>query len=452
MENQGKEDYGDMESEEFPDEFQCCVCLDIMYKPVVLACGHISCFWCVFKAMDTIQESHCPVCRNPYNHFPSICRLLHFLLLKLYPSAYKRRERQVAEEEKIYGYASPQFDVFSDSHSSKELDVRDTSTHSTDATVSNMAQKGGDSSLIQDSSENKDNMTMIPTTSQESTTNMAKQGGIMVESEVTNETFKQVLMADLQCAVCKQLLCRPVVLNCGHVYCEACINNLDNKVCRCPVCQSAHPNGFPNVCLVLEHFLDEYFPEEYSARKVSLPDRLYANPSGSTTGKQEQATQCSSLPTNVYSSWLSGIGPKVHPAVGCDFCGMCPIIGERYKCKDCVEKIGFDLCEACYKSSSKLPGRFNQQHTQEHQFVIVKPPIFRGFLLSLEAVHPEEHGTGSTDDLEEVVTVTNLSNDASQDEVDSATSLNLSPDALQDLGNSVASPGPLNNPSEDREC
>ncbi|XP_022852848.1 E3 ubiquitin-protein ligase PRT1-like [Olea europaea var. sylvestris] len=97
MNNQGKEDYGDIGSEDFPDEFQCCVCLDIMYKPVVLACGHISCFWCVFKAMDSFRESHCPICRNPYNHFPSICRLLHFLLLKLYPSAYKRRERQVAD-------------------------------------------------------------------------------------------------------------------------------------------------------------------------------------------------------------------------------------------------------------------------------------------------------------------------------------------------------------------
>lgn len=59
------------------------------------ACGHIACFWCVFRAMDTRHGSHCPVCRNPYNHFPSICWLLNFVLLKLYPSAYKGRETQV---------------------------------------------------------------------------------------------------------------------------------------------------------------------------------------------------------------------------------------------------------------------------------------------------------------------------------------------------------------------
>lgn len=47
---------------------------------------------------------------------------------------------------------------------------------------------------------------------------------------------------------------------------------------------------------------------------------------------------------------------------------MYPIVGERYRCKDCKEKIGFDLCGNCYNTRSKLPGRFNQQHTSEHQF------------------------------------------------------------------------------------
>ncbi|CAK9151511.1 unnamed protein product [Ilex paraguariensis] len=86
MENLEKEFAEIAVEEEFPDEFQCCVCLDLLYKPVVLGkralqklqigrcfftkfsslislfagCGHLSCFWCVFKAMDSWQESHCP--------------------------------------------------------------------------------------------------------------------------------------------------------------------------------------------------------------------------------------------------------------------------------------------------------------------------------------------------------------------------------------------------------
>ena len=49
---------------------------------------------------------------------------------------------------------------------------------------------------------------------------------------------------------------------------------------------------------------------------------------------------------------------------------MYPLIGKRYRCTDCKEKIGFDLCETCYNSNSKLPGRFNQQHTPDHKFEI----------------------------------------------------------------------------------
>lgn len=97
---------------------------DLLYKPIVLgkdvlldftfsndittisfnllllfaACGHISCFWCVHKAMHGLRASHCPLCRQPYIHFPGICQLLHHLLLKMEPVAYKRRESEVLGE------------------------------------------------------------------------------------------------------------------------------------------------------------------------------------------------------------------------------------------------------------------------------------------------------------------------------------------------------------------
>ena len=42
------------------DEWKCPVCLDLLYKPCVISCGHVLCFWCaayfclppyVFKAV-----------------------------------------------------------------------------------------------------------------------------------------------------------------------------------------------------------------------------------------------------------------------------------------------------------------------------------------------------------------------------------------------------------------
>ncbi|KAL3812358.1 hypothetical protein ACJIZ3_013626 [Penstemon smallii] len=426
MENRSS-DKGDMDGEDFPDEFQCCVCLDIMYKPVVLACGHISCFWCVFKAMDTWQESHCPVCRNPYNHFPRICTLMHFLLLKLYPSAYKRREKQVAEEEKGYGHASPQFeDNLLKSQSSEVLDVRDPSP------LPKAVPLNSNNTCSGDTFPGEDNIT---TTNDTNST---------VEYKDTNGNCREVLLTDLQCAVCKQLLCRPLVLNCGHVYCEACINNPQDSVCKCPVCQSSHPNGFPNVCLVLEHFLEEHFPEEYSARKESLANIQRGTPSGSSIEKQDQ-TACSSDLRNVHSSSRSDLG-QVHFGVGCDYCGMCPIIGKRYKCKDCVEQIGFDLCEECHNSSSKLPGRFNQQHTQDHQFSEEPPPCLRNLILSLEADYSEDHELSivDSDNPEVVLRVPDLSNDVSEDERETV----ASPDSADE--DAVFSAALSNNLSEDQ--
>jgi hypothetical protein len=45
--------------------------------------------------------------------------------------------------------------------------------------------------------------------------------------------------------------------------------------------------------------------------------------SGSSSAQTQQlATQSSSVPAKVYSSWIFGNGPKVHIRVGCDSCGV----------------------------------------------------------------------------------------------------------------------------------
>lgn len=53
---------------------------------------------------------------------------------------------------------------------------------------------------------------------------------------------------------------------------------------------------------------------------------------------------------------------------------MYPIIGDRYRCKDCKEEIGYDLCKDCYETPSKVPGRFNQQHTPDHRLELARAP------------------------------------------------------------------------------
>ncbi|XP_009629471.1 E3 ubiquitin-protein ligase PRT1 [Nicotiana tomentosiformis] len=379
MEN-GQENHENIQTEEIPDEFQCCVCLELLYKPVVLGCGHIACFWCIFKSMNTLMESNCPICRHPYHHFPSVCRLMHFLLVKLYPLDSARREKQVAEEEKEVGYFSPQFDDYlSESCGKTDLVLDTASPHSIPSQKCGSAGEGEHSSVV------------FPAISCSETKEDAKSKNLNFADEHTSASSKQVLITDLLCGICKLLLYRPVVLNCGHVYCENCVINPSDKLCRCPGCQLEHPNGYPNVCLVLEHFLEEQFPKLYAERKSASVDR--SNRQIPATRDQDEAASCKSLPKFDLSTWLTGGGPQVHFGVGCDYCGMYPIVGERYKCKDCKEKIGFDLCEGCYKSSSKLPGRFNQQHTPEHQFDLIQPLQVRNVVLRLQPERLEEDGS-----------------------------------------------------------
>ncbi|KAL5212913.1 hypothetical protein ABZP36_023760 [Zizania latifolia] len=309
--------------------FQCCVCLELLYKPVVIGktCGHMSCFWCVHKAMHFIRESHCAVCRQAYKHFPSICQLLHHLLIKLEPVEYKRREKEVLEDEKRVDTYSPQIIEFLNSKNNNyEID-----------------------------GENK------PEESKRQSPEESSSDGNTV-----SEHLKKVKLEDVSCALCKELLYRPAVLNCGHVYCMSCLPSLDDGTLKCQVCGSVHPGNFPNVCLDLDHFLEEYFSAEYELRreKVQLM-KGETNREGSSSG-----TSCKDgrgRPSNKENCAGQDNLSDVHIGVGCDSCGVFPIRGKRYKCKDCTELIGFDLCEACYNTKSKLPGRFNQQHTPDHR-------------------------------------------------------------------------------------
>ncbi|KAM0891943.1 hypothetical protein ACQ4PT_026103 [Festuca glaucescens] len=91
---------------------------------------------------------------------------------------------------------------------------------------------------------------------------------------------------------------------------------------------------------------------------------------------------------------------NVHIGVGCDSCGVCPIMGMRYKCKDCTERIGFDLCGECYNSRSKLPGRFNQQHTSDHRMELDNTRLYEGLIAQLALIGAGGIGAAIADDHE----------------------------------------------------
>ncbi|XP_020574132.1 E3 ubiquitin-protein ligase PRT1 [Phalaenopsis equestris] len=317
--------------------FHCAVCLDLLFKPVVLACGHMSCFWCVHRAMRGFGPSRCPICRQRYIHFPSICQVLHVLVSKTEPVAYKRREKEVLEEEKRCHVFSPQFN----SLDSKNVSCDDSGSGAVRNTV--------------DSFVNHENIR----------TNISED--ISLQNHCSNNDISK----DVLCTLCQELLFQPTVLNCGHVFCESCLAGIGSEILICPICQSIHPEEFPKICSVLDHFLEEHFPNEYATKKERLKQLEKVKlPGGGPSSSVSR--------TDVHG-WLDV--SKANVGVGCDSCGMYPITGKRYKCKDCKEEIGFDLCESCYNTNSKLAGRFNQQHKPDHQFELDDSRMLRKMLL-----------------------------------------------------------------------
>ncbi|KAG4924854.1 hypothetical protein AAZX31_18G155300 [Glycine max] len=378
----------DNEHEEIPDSFVCCVCLDLLYKPIVLSCGHICCFWCVYNSMNCLRESQCPVCRNQYYHFPTVCQLLHFLLLKIYTAAYKRRENQTLEEEKQSGFYSPQFDPDTCESQAKFGHSGIPSSSSNLNLTSNSCNVGTSECLEQSgSAANEGDDGTIYYDGESDIIGTPAKGKKMPQEELSVQ--RKLSVADVTCTMCKQLLFHPVVLNCGHVYCQTCVINIDDEMLRCKVCQSPHPRGLPKVCLELDHFLEEQFPEEYGQRRDAIElKQIKVKPDTPSSCSLDNGKRVENI------DWWSDPDPKVHIGVGCDFCGMFPIIGDRYRCIDCKEKMGFDLCGDCYASRSKLPGRFNQQHTSEHKFKLVPPNIIHNMMLRLATA---QLGEGSID-------------------------------------------------------
>ncbi|XP_039160686.1 E3 ubiquitin-protein ligase PRT1-like [Eucalyptus grandis] len=418
----------DAEPEQISESFTCRACLELLYKPIILACGHISCFWCVHQSMNGVRESKCRICQQPYLHFPSICLLLHFLLLKMYPDSYRRREILTLEEEKKMETFSPQFDALAWRSGDEEQQKLSHSSQS------HMTCSGPNSSMETGSFSGEPQAGKVqsePVEGIDSYGPSSPKQDLKLEHDITvqeenahpvgsDQSCKQITASDVLCAECKQLLFHPVSLNCGHVYCESCIVYPADEKLTCQVCKSRHPGGLPKVCLELDHFLEQQFPEEYALGRLTARPRLAISENGSQKSRNSRADN------ELRNSSRSIDTLMTHLGVGCDYCGMYPIIGDRYQCQDCVEKIGFDLCGDCYNSRCKLPGRFNQQHRPEHKFRPKKPLYMQNYMLRLV--------TGQLDDGSTALV---FPNEGSEDGVSPTAPTSLS-DVQEDAENSLS--------------
>eukprot|EP01033_Poteriospumella_lacustris_P013250 gene13250-9491_t len=70
-------------SRSLQEEFACCICLNLMYEPTSLACGHSGCLACMKRAVRT--KPQCPVCKARVQQELTVTIALRTAIKRLYP-------------------------------------------------------------------------------------------------------------------------------------------------------------------------------------------------------------------------------------------------------------------------------------------------------------------------------------------------------------------------------
>ncbi|KAI9117350.1 hypothetical protein K1719_011516 [Acacia pycnantha] len=77
------------------DDFDCTVCLKLLYEPVTTPCGHSFCHSCLFQSMD--HGNRCPLCRTVLFISPRTCSIsvtLKSIIQKNFPEEYAKRKQE----------------------------------------------------------------------------------------------------------------------------------------------------------------------------------------------------------------------------------------------------------------------------------------------------------------------------------------------------------------------
>lgn len=295
--------------------------------------------------MDAYDVSQCPICRAKHNRLPRVCTMLNSYLLRQYPVDCAARAAEMKATEAQMGMQSSEVDELLPQP--VQLDCPD------------------------------DGSAGIPYTPQP---------------------------ADFQCSnpSCGRLLLRPRVPVCGHPVCSVeCLDQgAEAGETRCPLCRL--PVGQPpGHCRQLGNLVASLFPEAAQQAQHVLLSAAAGQPSASPAAQRDSntahtqpaatrpglsASAAEQQPEGTAAAAPQRVPEHIHYGIGCDCCGAYPIRGKRYKCMDCPEAIGFDLCGPCHELGRATFGRFNQKHTAGHRMELQQPRYH--FMHQLQAANP----------------------------------------------------------------
>eukprot|EP01102_Stenamoeba_stenopodia_P001586 TRINITY_DN11405_c0_g1_i1.p1 TRINITY_DN11405_c0_g1~~TRINITY_DN11405_c0_g1_i1.p1 ORF type:complete len:447 (-),score=78.74 TRINITY_DN11405_c0_g1_i1:91-1431(-) len=386
-------------------ECLCPICLDLLYKPVCnSSCGHCFCFWCNHRSMNCFGESQCPYCRAIYSTFPRVCFKLHQILSKLYPIQMSIRENEVKTEEQSNAITSPTQTIDTETPLTAEDFKCDscneflykplvlTCGHAVCQWCFYAEEEDGSIDVLNDACP----VCLLPTC-----TSLLVPSHLFVflinhlkfETETNTRREKYREKEDKWEELLKDHQKKQIVR----------VKEEHKKFSQSPfavVTDSTHIEGE-------ESYSYNIAPNTNSITITTPPTQRAGGSSasiaastntGSTSNDSTANTPSNTSTTSTTTTTTTTAGDPVmnftldiekfvHYGVGCDSCGMFPVVGRRYKCVDCPEKIGFDLCQNCKSMGIKsMKGRFNQSHKEEHKMVEV---MEHTIIHTLQAMNPQ---------------------------------------------------------------
>ena len=407
------------------DDFTCSICTELLYKPCVSACGHAFCFWCLHKAMDPLQASQCPLCRQGFKHFAAPVAAFHRLLSARFPDQMASRAEQVRDAEENEFHAKSMIASVSSS-SAEESGVAADDARAALTCVA-CGQLASPPLVL-----NCGHLTCG------ACLDGASRGG-RVRRCPAEGCGARVICEPKPCQLALALMhaelpAAAVALAeaAADAYKAATAESAAAAVAAAAVSNAASASSAPDAAAGDVTMEDEDGEEPTSP----LPPPPLGMPTVATADSGDGSGGASAGPAANVAEAAStplprGGGPSAavdavletytHFGVGCDGCGVYPIRGARWKCLDCPEEIGFDLCGFCQEAavedgggdgtgsggdsggggcgggcggcggggspSTTVAGRFGQVHTSAHRMVEQPRPMT--WIHTLQAAHPE---------------------------------------------------------------
>lgn len=93
-------------SNSFSDDYNCPICLNLLYQPVKLPCEHLFCLSCisVFKE-NLLENAKCPLCRSDFSKSLIENTKISQILKEKFPDIYAQRAfefEKILKEESLY--------------------------------------------------------------------------------------------------------------------------------------------------------------------------------------------------------------------------------------------------------------------------------------------------------------------------------------------------------------